>query len=599
MPGESKRPRRWDPGELLAGRYLLEKRLGEGGMGAVFQARDRKLERTVAVKTLLSATMTDEDLVRFQREARVASNIDHPNVVKIYDFGLDQESNQPYLVMEYLTGETLKSWLSENHPDDFLIMSIVKQIAAGMAAVHKAGIVHRDLKSSNVIITADEHGEPLARLLDFGAARALRGESQNLTLDGMIVGTPRYLSPEQAQGLDVDERSDIYSLGCIAYEMFSGRPPFEGETAMDTISMHITEEAPTFAELGIRVDKAIDREIEALIRKMIAKDPGDRVQSMEELIRAIAGFENLEVESVVPAERRVEPWKTAVQVALVVILSVVPVLLFLESRSRASSGSSSSASSKGEPEKAVVDEGKSDAFTSRSFEEHLLVDSGAPEKARSFLYINPEESEILQECADSNMKIPIFMADNVMLSDRDLDSLVKLEPTWLLLSRTALGDAQLETLSRCPSIETLKFYSNPRITRAGLRSLAALPRLANLSVRACNIDDRCLDEINKMKGLTALDLEYNPKITSRGLMKLAELPALEVVSVYDTGIKLGGAGIENLRRRLHLQKLYTETTFSSPDALASIDMYRKRTMPGFGTGPLQVDLRNTYDAGGR
>lgn len=599
MPGESEKLRRWEPGELLAGRYLLEKRLGEGGMGAVFQARDRKLDKTVAVKTLLSTSMTDEDLIRFQREARVASNIDHPNVVKIYDFGLDQESNQPYLVMEYLTGETLRRWLSENRPDSFLIMSIVEQIAAGMAAVHKAGIVHRDLKSSNVIIAAGEQGEPLARLLDFGAARAFRGESQALTIDGMIVGTPRYLSPEQAQGLEVDERSDIYSLGCIAYEMFSGRPPFEGETAMDTISMHIAEEAPTFAELGIRQDRTIDREIEALIRRMIAKSPGDRVQSMEALIAEIAGLRKPEVETEVPAERRGSPWKVAVQVGLVVTLLVVPVLLFLESRSRAGTSSSSSSGSRGEPEKAVIDEGKSEAFPSRSFEEHLLVDSGVPKEARSFLYINPEESEILQECADSKMKIPIFMADNVRLSDLDLDSLVKLEPTWLLLSRTALGDAQLEKLSRCPSIETLKFYRNPDITRAGLKSLAALPRLENLSVRACNIDDQCLDEIKEMKGLTALDLEYNPKITSQGLLKLAELPALKVVGVYDTGVKPGSAGIEKLRRKLHLQKLYTETTFSSPDALASIDMYRKRTMPGFGTGPLQVDLRNTYDAGGR
>ncbi|MCA9803263.1 MAG: hypothetical protein KC777_14935, partial [Cyanobacteria bacterium HKST-UBA02] len=252
-----------------------------------------------------------------------------------------------------------------------------------------------------------------------------------------------------------------------------------------------------------------------------------------------------------------------------------------------------------EPDKTVIDKDKAEAFPSHSFEEHVLVDSAVPRKAQSFLYINPEESEILQECADTNMKIPIFMADNVKLSERDLDSLVKLEPTWLLLSRTTLGDAQLERLSQCPSIETLKFYSNPDMTRAGLRSLAALPRLESLSVRACNIDDQCLDEIKEMKGLTALDLEYNPKITSRGLMKLVDLPALKVVSVYDTGVKLGSAGIEKLRRKLHLQKLYTETTFSSPDALASIDLYRKRTMPGFGTGPLQVDLRNTYDAGGR
>ncbi|MGD9682374.1 MAG: protein kinase [Candidatus Obscuribacterales bacterium] len=597
MAGDSEKLRKSESGDVIAGRYVIRKPLGEGGMGAVFQAMDRKLDKIVAVKTLLSTSMTDEDYIRFQREARVASNIDHPNVVKIYDFGVDEDSSQPYLVMEYLTGETLRTWLHENRPDSVLILSIVEQIAAGMAAVHKAGIVHRDLKSSNVIIATNEQGEPLARLLDFGAARAFRGESQTLTLDGMIVGTPRYLSPEQAQGLEVDERSDIYSLGCIGYELFSGRPPFEGETAMDTISMHISEEAPTFAELGIRLSSAFDREIEALIRKMIAKDPDARVQSMEELIREIARIRHSEVENVVPAERKGSPSKIALQAGFIVILLVVPVLLFLEARTRTSSSSGSA--SKSEAAKTVKDENKSEAFASHSFEEHILTDSGAQRKAQSFLYINPEESEILEECAKSDMKIPIFMADNVKLSDRDLDNLVKLEPTWLLLSRTGLGDAQLDKLSRCPSIETLKFYSNPDMTRAGLESLATLPRLESLSVRACNIDDQSLDEIKEMKGLNSLDLEYNPKITSRGLMKLAGLPELKVVAVYDTGVKLGSAGIEKLRRRLHLQKLYTETTFSSPDALASIDLYRKRTMPGFGTGPLQVDLRNTYDAGGR
>ena len=223
---------------IFNGRYELHRRLGRGGMAEVYLARDQLLDRPVAVKVLFPALATDQGFVeRFRREAQAAANLQHPNIVSVFDWG---EANGTYfIVMEYVEGHTLAEMLRDEgrlHPDR--AAEITADIAAALGFAHRNRVVHRDVKPGNVLITRDGG----VKVADFGIARALSDSTdQNLTKTGSVMGTATYFSPEQARGAAVDPRSDIYSLGCVLYEMTTGHPPFTGDSAVAIAYKHVQE----------------------------------------------------------------------------------------------------------------------------------------------------------------------------------------------------------------------------------------------------------------------------------------------------------------------------------------------------------------------
>src|SRR5258708_7839745 len=222
----------------LKGQYRVIRLLGRGGMGAVYLARDLALEREVAIKVVKTAEEQSYD--RFRREARTAAKLSHPNIVPLHAFG--EVEGMPYFVMGYVRGESLAARLRRDGklPDDEA-RRIVADLAEALDHAHRQGVVHRDVKPDNVLLD-DESGRAL--LTDFGVAKAL-GRSETLTAVGSVVGTPSYMSPEQAAGrADIDGRSDIYSLGVMAYAMLTGRLPFEGKTAADVLTKHLTQQPP-------------------------------------------------------------------------------------------------------------------------------------------------------------------------------------------------------------------------------------------------------------------------------------------------------------------------------------------------------------------
>ena len=211
-------------GTLFAGRYEIIEELGAGGMGRVYRAFDKKLDEEVALKFLRPEIGADKRIVdRFRNEIKIARKITHQNVCRMHDLG--EEGKTLYITMEYVRGEDLKSLV---HRTGRLTAGkavlIARQVAEGMGQAHKLGVVHRDLKPGNVMIDKDGN----AKIMDFGIARSLYGGG--VTAEGAIIGTPEYMSPEQVEGKEVDQRSDIYSLGIILYEMVTGRRPFEGDT---------------------------------------------------------------------------------------------------------------------------------------------------------------------------------------------------------------------------------------------------------------------------------------------------------------------------------------------------------------------------------
>lgn len=270
----------WGVGGLVGdGRYRMTYRLGRGGMAEVYAAEDVRLGRTVAVKLLRSDLAEDPvSKARFTREAQSVAGLNHHAVVAVYDSGEDVVGGQtvPYIVMELVEGRTIRDLLlNAEAPPPEQALIIVSGVLEALAYSHQHGIVHRDIKPANVIIT--DGGA--VKVMDFGIARALHGAQSTMTQTGMVMGTPQYLSPEQALGKAVDHRSDLYATGCLLYELLSLRPPFTGETPLSVVYQHVQDIPVPPSE----VSDVVPPELDGLVMRSLAKDPDDRFQSAEEM----------------------------------------------------------------------------------------------------------------------------------------------------------------------------------------------------------------------------------------------------------------------------------------------------------------------------
>jgi serine/threonine-protein kinase len=277
----------------LKDKYEFLSELGSGAFGTVYKARQLPIKRLVAIKMIHSHLLTPTVIKRFLREAQTISRFSHPNIVSIFDFGISDEK-QPFMVMDYVEGTRLDEMIRDTDPFPLdLTKSIVCQVCDGLSHAHAHGILHRDLKPSNLILVKLESGLFLVKILDFGLAKILDGEepsnSDQLTEEGDTVGTPAYMSPEQVMGKQLDQRSDLYSLGCVMYHCLAGVPPFLGETRMATMLMQLNDAPVSLNEPG--EEPFVPVEIEALMMKMLAKQPSERPQSMTALKDAMIAID--------------------------------------------------------------------------------------------------------------------------------------------------------------------------------------------------------------------------------------------------------------------------------------------------------------------
>jgi serine/threonine-protein kinase len=260
---------------IYRGRYALQQSIGKGGMAEVFLGRDELLDRPVAIKRLSKENADDPSFVeRFRREAQAAAKLNHPNIVGVFDYF--EEDGEYFIVQEYIDGRSLAELLRAEgrlHPDR--AADIAADIAAGLGAAHREGMVHRDVKAGNVLVATDGQ----VKVADFGIARVFAGGDSELTQAGTVMGTATYFSPEQAQGKPVDPRSDLYSLGVVLYEMLVGQPPFSGDQPVAIAYAHVHEKPKRPREL----DPELPLEIDAITMKLLAKDPVQRYPSADDL----------------------------------------------------------------------------------------------------------------------------------------------------------------------------------------------------------------------------------------------------------------------------------------------------------------------------
>lgn len=328
--------------------FKIKRLLGKGGMGAVYLAEDEKLGREVALKILSSEFFSDtEKLKRFHREARTAAQVSSPYVMSIYDIGsapMEEEGDEVhYIVMEYVRGESLSSWLTERKPETATILRMGEKIASGLASAHKLNIVHRDIKSDNIIV--DENDDP--RILDFGLAKpveplGLKSDepktdtiSEELTQAGKIIGTVSYMSPEQAKGETVDTRSDIFSFGILLYRMATGVFPFTGETQVSTLAKILEGRHEPLRSK----DASISPEMERIVDKCLQKNPDDRYQNTQDLVLDIRSlrrqFDSGITETVTSVTNRAVPSgggklrKTILAGAAILVVAALAVILSL------------------------------------------------------------------------------------------------------------------------------------------------------------------------------------------------------------------------------------------------------------------------------
>ncbi len=276
-------------GTVLSDRYEIQELIGDGAMGQVYKAKHRLLKRTVAVKMMHPNLVSGAAaLKRFQKEAELASALNHPNILTVYDFGVT-DVGVPYLVMAYLQGTSLATAIGGGQSLDLKRgLHIFKQVSLGLAHAHEHGVVHRDIKPSNVMLVQLDSDPDFVKILDFGIAKLLtpsEGETSNLTRTGEVFGSPPYMSPEQCRAQPVDARSDVYSLGCVMYRTLSGKQPITGHDLIEYLYKHVNEIPPGFDV--VCPEHHIPMELERTIFKAMAKQPDDRFQSMTELRAAL------------------------------------------------------------------------------------------------------------------------------------------------------------------------------------------------------------------------------------------------------------------------------------------------------------------------
>lgn len=531
------------PINIVADRYQIEGEIGRGGMGVVLKAHDRVLNIHVAIK-VLGADPTGMGAARLQREATAAGKLTHQNIARIFDFGQTEDST-PYMVMEYLEGQSLSDLIqAQDRLAPKSAVPIFAQIASAMSYAHNNGVIHRDLKPSNVMSIEQGDSTFQAKLLDFGVARIFN-DDQSLTRTGAMIGSPLYMSPEQTQGDEATESSDIYSFGCLMFETLTGQLPFKGMSALETMSMHRNSAPPLLTEL-ISVQK-LPNEIVTLVDECLRKTPLNRPANFAavlERLKAIQDkleYKSLTVEQIQKISnqhfklRLHQFWKSKFG-----ILTGVASLLVL-----AGLGLSMMQSE----QKRVVET----KMTPKSEPSDTTVPA--------VLAVDFRE-EPFKTIRDAN---GISLHANDTSNDDGLKKMKGEKIFLAVLDHGAYDGSGLNYLN--PKYLKRLIIANVSFKENNIRNLDSLQNLQLLSIKSDGLTDQDLEHVAKLKWLRELRLTSN-NLTAKGIEKIANLPDLDYLVIESTGIK--DDIVSPLFKMKKLRKLYLVNSSLSADFITKI-----------------------------
>ena len=551
-------------------------------MGAVYLGFDTTLHRRVALKVMLPECAANQTVgERFLREARAAAQVAGDHVVAIFDVG--EERGLPFFAMEYLQGCTLDGYLTTRGPVTIAqAVRIGREAAQGLMAAHAKGVIHRDIKPSNLWLEAPRGR---VKLLDFGLGRQ-NSDASNLTQTGIAIGTPAYMSPEQARGNRIDPRSDLFSLGCVLYRLCSGQLPFKGESAIEVLSALALNEPPPLRQVNADVPEALA----TLIHLLLQKDPARRSQSARETVTALQAISSTAPDSldlpsqqedgprIAPATDEVWPERNAgnslsqttalrppasrpwlwLALAGTVLLGVLAIVLFnLRISERQSE------------EPPIIGEPKTTASWVLSAGGSITVRSGAGEKE-----LKGTDAELPAEFRLVRVNLAGFP-----VSERDMGHLNNLpDLEYLSLKGARISDAGLQAnLKALPSLTQLELGATG-VTTAGLSCVERLPKLHSLWLEGTKIgDDAIAMHVKGINGLKRLYLNNTP-ITDRALEQLKDIPDLWELSLANTSIT--DAGLIHLHSMKSLRGISLQSTRITSEGLKTL----RAALPGCNIG---------------
>ncbi|MCA9803974.1 MAG: protein kinase [Cyanobacteria bacterium HKST-UBA02] len=467
------------------GRYRPLQRLGSGASGEVYKAYDLLLKKLVAVKMLRS--LTEAQMVSFQEEARATSKLNHPGIVRLLDFDVTP-GGAPYMVLDFVDGTVLSEYLEANGPLPWSVScDIAIKLCEALSYAHGHKVLHRDIQPGNVILSWSA-GVLSVHLIDFGLAKIIQDSEQQQISEGSptLAGTPFYMSADTARGLPYDRRSEVYSLGCVIFEMLAGRPPFTGGSPLETLAMHAEQEPPDLGSLA--VDESIPDWLRSVVDRCLAKDPDSRYASMEDMLSDLRVSSGQTREEPEYSQEKTQNSRTSriflPLVIALVLLAVAGVCLFSATRE------SGDLLPEREVEKPVIELKPSDL--------HNCYDP-ATRKLVARMLVDDENSAALSEFKDA-MVIDLSMCS---VSDK-VFSCIK-SPRLRVLK---LSDTNVRTLENIDSLQSLEelYLGNTPVDNQSLQKLASLPNLKGLDLSRTEIDGGAKANILKLDGLASLDI---------------------------------------------------------------------------------------------
>lgn len=537
--------------ELPTDRYRPDRQLGVGGVGVVYAAFDTVLKNRVAIKMLRTELASNQDVQRFQREARALSSLSHQNVLRVLDFGLTA-SQQPYLVMDFIEGETLQAFLEKHFLNEEETVKLVRQLCSAMAHAHKKNVLHRDLKPNNILIenassiAQGKLGRPV--LFDFGLARMNDPISElgGLTRPGQILGTAEYMSPEQARAGECTPQSDIYSLGCILFELLAGVPPFQDDSLLVVLQKHMNE-SPPLALLRNKMPPIRNSLIE-VVGRALEKDPQARFDSMEEFDVALASAIGEQVSGLSPSDssddvditeissderaklqvttqlpsKRLKWATVGFAAALSLATGIIAICLIDQPKKQSISNAEPTPKHSNFKLSEEMDTARNLWGTGilEGKVLHLSTVKGVDKIVRERFVEGIDVETVVADFSDISDQSLTYIGQwpvtNVVLSgsnvsDKGLqalkgnqsikqlyidrcknihgDGLIVL-PTLtnmvsLMMGSESLVDTDLLVLDECPSLKFLKLNSSPNLTRAALANIRSIKNLRELTIGAC------------------------------------------------------------------------------------------------------------------
>lgn len=542
----------------LTDRYEILTLLGQGGMSLVYKAKDKMLDRIVAIKTLTVKSLSEQQYVQFQQEARALSNLKHGCIMEILDFGMTK-SGKPYMVLEYIEGTSLSKHLESLGPLPVEIaLPIFSDLCQALSHAHQKGILHRDIKPSNIILIRSQSGY-YPKIIDFGLASFDTEETAKSSNQDNIAGSPPYMSPEQIANQELDKRSDLYSLGCTMYEALVGVVPYSGSSAFETMNMHISSPIPILPPLI--ENEILQAHLQGIITQLLAKEREERTQSVEALLveledlqtrlkeltnsmKKLAQKEAMEAtaqQTVFKLEEKPKSYFKYLGLSSVAICIILLGLVyfyetkhgaFQEKDVKLSSDFTETAKKFNEKRDTIVQ--NATTKTGKNMTQNLAKDI-----SRNMETILVRNTTTDRPAPPDLKKMPKedFALDlsTTELSKSNLSDLANLPNLKMLnLSNSNIQPEQLKQIAALKKLQKLNIRINPELTRADFLQLLPLKNLNSLSVESCNLNSQSLIQISKLSQLAELSLEHNPGFNKDVIAALSKMPNLKTLFIGST-----------------------------------------------------------------